>query len=118
MDMPDNAILTKSKNFAVRIINLYKHLCSESKEYTLSKQILRCGTSIGANVREAVNAYSKKEFSAKMSIALKEAGETAYWLELFAETDYISDAQFRSLYNDIEELIKLLTSIVKTSKPQ
>ena len=116
--MSDNAVLTKSKAFAVRIIMLYKHLCAESKEYTLSKQILRSGTSIGANIREAVNGYSKKDFTAKMSIALKEAGETAYWLELLAETDYISDSQFKSIYADVEELLKLLTSIVKTSKSE
>ena len=115
MDL-DNAILGKSKAFAVRVINLYKHLCSEANEYTLSKQILRSGTSIGANVREAVNAYSKKEFTAKMSIALKEASESAYWLELLVETEYISQSQFKSLYADIEELIKLLTAIIKTSR--
>ncbi len=115
--MRDNAILTKSKAFAIRAIKLYKHLCAEEHEYTLSKQILRSGTSIGANVREAVNAYSKKDFTAKMSVALKEASETAYWLELLVETEYLSETQFRSLYDDIEELIKLLTSIVKTSKP-
>ena len=117
MDL-DNAILGKSKAFAVRVINLYKHLCSEANEYTLSKQILRSGTSIGANVREAVNAYSKKEFTAKMSIALKEASESAYWLELLVETEFISQSQFNSLYADVEELLKLLTAIVKTSKAE
>ncbi|WP_308660694.1 four helix bundle protein [Christensenella minuta] len=80
--------------------------------------MLRSGTSIGANVREAANAYSKKEFAAKMSIALKGAAETAYWLELLVESDYISNPQFDSIYADVEELLKLLTSIVKTSKSE
>lgn len=114
--MSDNVVLTKSKTFAVRIIKLYQHLCSDKKEYTLSKQVLRSGTSIGANVREAIYGFSKKDFSAKMGVALKEASKTAYWLELLSETDYISQKQFRSLYDDCEELIKILTSIVKTSK--
>lgn len=113
--MPDNVILVKSKSFAIRIINLYKYLCSQN-EYILSKQLLRSGTSIGANVREAVNAYSKKEFASKMSLSLKEAGETAYWLELLVETNYITQSQFDSIYADNEELVKLLTSIVKSSK--
>ena len=108
--------MVKSKAFAVRIIRLYKHLCSEANEYTLSKQVLRSGTSIGANVREAVSAYSKKDFAAKMSIALKEASESAYWLELLVETEYITQQQFQSLYAELKELIKLLTAIVKTSK--
>jgi four helix bundle protein len=116
--MSENAILIKSKTFAVRIIKLHQHLCSQSREFVMSKQLLRSGTSIGANVREAVNAYSKKEFSAKMSIALKEAGETAYWLELLVETDYITKAQFDSIYADTEELIRLLVSIVKTSRTE
>jgi four helix bundle protein len=114
----DNAILNKSKAFAVRCIKLYKYLCSDMHEFVLSKQLLRSGTSIGANVREAANAYSKKEFAAKMSIALKEAGETAYWLELLVETEYISETQYKSLYSDVEELLKLLTSIVKSSKAE
>ena len=114
--MSDNAILAKSKTFAVRIIKLYQHLCLQSNEYVMSKQLLRSGTSIGANVREAVNAYSKKEFAAKMSISLKEASESAYWLELLYETDYLTKAQFDSIYADNEELIKLLTSIVKSLK--
>ena len=114
----DNAVVIKSKAFAIRVIRLYQHLESKAHEFVLSKQLLRSGTSIGANVREAVNAYSKKEFAAKMSIALKESSETAYWLELLVETDYITASQFDSIYSDNEELIKLLTSIVKTSKPE
>ena len=113
----DNIVATKSKAFAIRIIKLYKYLTGESREYVLSKQLLRSGTSIGANVHEAIMSYSKKEFAAKMSIALKEASETAYWLELLVETDYITRQQFDSIYADNEELIKLLVSIVKSSKP-
>ncbi|MDL2287420.1 four helix bundle protein [Eubacteriales bacterium OttesenSCG-928-G02] len=116
--MSDNIILNKSKSFAVRIIKLYQYLCANPHEFILSKQLLRSGTSIGANAREAVSSYSKKEFAAKMSIALKEANETAYWLELLVETGYINKEQFNSIYADTEELIKLLVSIVKSSKPQ
>jgi len=112
----ENAILAKSKDFAIKAIKLYQHLCSEHKEYVLSRQFLRSGTSIGANVREAVNAYSKKEFAAKMGIALKEASETLYWLELFVETGYIKQEQFNSIYAESRELIRLLVSIVKSSK--
>lgn len=116
--MSDNVVVTKSKAFAVKIIHLYQFLSSDRREFVLSKQLLRSGTSIGANVREAVNAYSKKEFAAKMSIALKEAGETAYWLELLVETDYLSKEQFQMIYPDAQELLRLLTAIVKTSKPE
>ena len=112
----DNIILVKSKSFALEIIQLYKYLSSNQKEFVLSKQLLRSGTSIGANAREAVNAYSKKEFASKMSIALKEAAETAYWLELLVESDYLTQGQFAPLFSRTEELVKLLTSIVKTSK--
>ena len=114
--MSDNTVLIKSKAFAVRIINLYKHLCADSQEYVMSKQLLRSGTSIGANIREAVRAYSKKEFAAKMGIALKEADETAYWLELLVETGYLSKPEFGSIYTDVDELTRLLVSIIKTSK--
>ena len=118
INMSDSAILIKSKAFAVRIIKLYQHLCSHSYEFILSKQLLRSGTSIGANVRESVYAYSKKEFAAKMSIALKETNESAYWLELLYETGYLTKSQFDSIYADNEELLKLLTAIVKTSRKQ
>ena len=86
----DNIVAAKSKAFAVRIINLYKFLCNEKHEYVLSKQLLRCGTSIGANVKEAIRGQSKPDFASKMNIALKEASETEYWLELLFETDYLS----------------------------
>ena len=113
--MSRNVILIKSKEFAVRIINLYKHLCANKKEYVLSKQVLRSGTSIGANVREANVAQSKKEFVAKMNISLKEAAETEYWLELLHETDYITQAEYESLAEDCSVLNRLLISIIKTS---
>ena len=114
----DNVIVDKSKLFAVRIINLYKYLCDEKKEFVLSKQVLKSGTSIGANVKESVRAESKSDFVHKMNISLKEASETEYWLELLAETDYISAQQFQSINNDCTELIKLLTAIVKTSREE
>jgi len=109
-----NIIADKSKAFAIRIIKLYKYLC-EKNEFVLSKQVLRSGTSIGANVREATVSQSKKEFVAKMNIALKEAHETDYWLELLYETQFIAQTEFTSLQIDCAELIKLLTSIIKTS---
>ena len=109
-------MLDKSKNFAIRIINLSKFLNNEKKEYTLSNQILRSGTSIGANIKEANYAQTKKEFIAKMQISLKEASETEYWLELLFATDFISENQFKSLSNECSELIKLLISTLKTSK--
>jgi four helix bundle protein len=114
----DNIVLSKSKDFAIRIIKLYKHLCAEKKEFVLSKQILRCGTSIGANVREANVSQSKKEFIAKMNIALKEAAETEYWLELLHETDYLSQAEYNSIQADCSTMNKLLTSIIKSSNNQ
>ena len=114
----DNIILTKSFDFAVRIIKLYKYLCSEKKEYVLSKQLLRSGTSIGANINEAQAGQSKKDFIAKISIASKEARESKYWIELLIKTDYLdkSNNHVLTLGNEIDEIIKLLTSIVKTSQ--
>ena len=114
--MKDNLILEKSKSFAIRVVKLYKYLMSNKKEFVLSKQLLRSGTSVGANVREAVYGQSKADFVAKMSIALKEASETGYWLELLRETEYLTDEQFKSIEGDYNEIIKLLTSIVKNSK--
>ena len=112
----DNLIVDKSKMFAIRIIRLYQHLGSEKKEFVLSKQILRSGTSIGANVREAARAQSKADFIAKMQIALKEASETEYWIELLQETDYISEKAGSSLIADCKELLKMITAIIKTAK--
>ena len=114
--MKDNVILTKSFNFAVRVVKLYKHLSVKENEYVLSKQLLRCGTSIGANINEAQAGQSKADFIAKMSIASKEARESKYWIDLLIKTNYlnIEDKHTKSLQNDIKEIIKLLTSIVKS----
>lgn len=112
----DNVIVTKSKQFAVRIVRLYQYLSGDKKEFVLSKQVLKSGTSIGANVKEAVRAQTKADFTARMNIALKEASETEYWVELLRDTDYISSEQAKSLLDDCTELIRLLTSIVKTSR--
>ncbi|MCH5155660.1 MAG: four helix bundle protein [Clostridiales bacterium] len=112
----DNIIVVKSKSFAIRVINLYNYLKQEKQEYVLSKQILKSGTSIGANVREAARAQTKADFVAKSSIALKEADETCYWLELLHETAYIDESSYNSIYADANELVKLLVSIIKTAK--
>ncbi len=112
----DNIVVSKSKTFALRIINLHKYLCNDKKEYTMSTQILKSGTSIGANVKEAIRGQSKADFYSKMNIALKEASETEYWLELLFESDYITQTEFNSIYADCQELIKLLMSITKTQK--
>ena len=112
----DNLVVEKSKAFAIRIIRLYQHLSSEKKEFVLSKQILRSGTSIGANVREAARTQSKPDFISKMQIALKEASETEYWIELLQETDYISEKAGTSLIADCKELLKVITAIIKTAK--
>ncbi len=111
----DNAILVKSKVFAIRCIRLYQYLTDTKHEYVMSKQLLRCGTSIGANVKEAVRGQSRADFGAKLNISLKEASECEYWIELLHETDYISDAECESILSDCVELIKLLTSIVKST---
>ena len=114
----DNVIEEKSFQFAIRIVNLYKHLCSEKKEFTLSKQLLRSGTSLGANVAEAQQAQSRSDFIAKLSISLKETTESKYWLRLLYSTDYITQPQFTSLFADCAELEKILVSIIKTAKTQ
>ena len=112
----ENIIEGKSYAFALRIIQLYKYLINEEKEFILSKQVLRSGTSIGALIKESEHAQSKKDFINKMSIALKEANETEYWLMLLKDSHYISESSFSSINNDCTELLKLLISIVKTSK--
>ena len=109
----DNIIENKSFEFAVRIVNLYKHLTENKKEFVLSKQILRSGTSIGANVSEAQKGQSKADFNMKMNIALKEANETEYWLRLLHQTDYLSDQEFESIEKDAKEIIAILVSICK-----
>lgn len=111
-----NVVEVKSFAFAVRIVKLYKYLCHEKKEYVLSKQLLRSGTAIGALVREAEQAESKPDFIHKMAIALKEANETEYWVLLLAETDYLNTQESESIINDNKELLKLLTSIINSTK--
>ena len=112
----DNVIVNKSKAFALRTIKLYQYLCEEKKEFVLSKQLLRSGTSIGANVKEAIRGQSKADFVFKLNISLKEASESEYWLELLHESGYITDAQFSSIYADCIEILKLLTAIINSSK--
>ena len=108
----------KSKRFAVRIIRLYKLLCSRHREYDLFRQVLRSGTSIGANLAEAECAISKRDFLAKVYIALKECAETLYWLELLRETDYITSNEHQNIAADCEELRKMLSATTKTLKTQ
>ena len=112
----DNIIEDKSFRFAIRIVNLYKYLCRTKKEFVLSKQLLRAGTSIGANVAESQQAQSRADFIAKLSIALKETSETKYWLRLLKATDYLTDKESRSIYADCVELEKLLVTILKSTK--
>ncbi len=112
----DNAVVNKSKAFALRIIKMYQYLCEEKKEFVLSKQVLRSGTSIVANVKEAIRGQSKADFYAKLNIALKEASETEYWLELLFESNYIEESAYLSIYSECQELIKLLVAITKTQK--
>ena len=104
----------KSKRFAVRIIRLYQYLSKEKQEYILSKQLLRSGTSIGANLAEAECAISRRDFMAKVYIALKECAETKYWLELLQETDYLSPSQFQGIYQECEELRRMLSATTRT----
>ena len=112
----ENIIVIKSKTFAIRIVKLSKYLNDNKKEYVLSKQILKSGTSIGANVKEAIRGQSKADFYAKMNIALKEASETEYWLEILNETDYIETPEFKAVLADCVEIEKILVSILKTTR--
>ena len=114
--MKENVIKNKSFAFAVRIVRLYQHLRDSKNEFVLSKQLLRSGTSVGAMVREAEHAETKADFKHKMAIAQKEANETIYWLELLNETEYLSEVEFKSINEDATEIIKLITSIIKTTK--
>ncbi len=109
-------IENKSFDFAVRIVNLYKYLNAEKSEFVLSKQLLRSGTSIGANVAEAQKAQSDADFNTKLYIALKEANETGYWLRLLNKTEFLTDTEFKSIEKDIDEIIAILTSITKKTK--
>lgn len=116
--MKENAVKDKSFEFSVRIVNMYKYLISEKKEFIMSKQVFRSGTSIGANICEALQGSSKADFIAKLSISLKEASETDYWLRLLHRTGYIDDDMSNSIINDCQELIKMLTAIIKNSKSE
>ena len=116
--MAENIIRDKSVQFAIRIVRLYKYLKEEKSEFILSKQLVRSGTSIDANISEAQRAQSKADFSAKMYIALKEAEESAYWILLLKESDYLTEKEFESIGTDCEELIKMLTAITKASAPR
>jgi four helix bundle protein len=112
----ENIVKSKSFGFAVRIVKLYQYLCEQKKEFVLSKQLLRSGTSVGAMIREAEHAETKNDFKHKMAIAQKEINETIYWLELLKETNYLSVEQFESINADAVEIIKLITVIIKTTK--
>ena len=116
--MDNNLIFNKSFQFAVRTVKLYKYLCAEWKEFTLSKQLLRSGTSIGANVAEAQQAQSRPDFLAKLSIALKETSETKYWLQLMQATEYLTAQEAASMLTDCVELEKLLVTIIKKLKDE
>ena len=114
--MSENIVENKSFQFAVRTVNLYKQLTTDKKEYVMSKQLLKCGTSIGANIAEAERGQTKADFYAKLSIALKEAHETYYWLRLLNVTDYLTEKEFVSMEKDIKEIIALLIAICKTTQ--
>ncbi len=112
----ENVIKEKSFDFALRIVNLYKFLCEKKREFVLSKQLLRSGTAIGALVREAEHAESKMDFIHKMAIAQKEANETDYWIDLLHKSGYLDEKQYQSINNDIQELLKIISSIIITTK--
>ena len=112
----DSIIAKKAYSFAIEIIKLYKHLISSKKEFVLSKQILRSGTSIGANINEALAGQSKRDFVHKLSIALKESRETSYWLNLLKDSDFITSLEFDKLNSACDEIIKILSSIIITTK--
>ena len=114
--MKVNAVLVKSTRFAVRIVKLYQYLSETKRETVMSKQLLRCGTSIGANITEAEAAVSRKEFLSKMQIAFKECAETQYWFDLLHETSYISGKEYDSVSRDCDELRRMLSAITKTTK--
>jgi len=114
--MKNNIIREKSYNFALRIVNLYKYISNSKKEFVLSKQVLRSGTSVGAMVEEALQAESKADFIHKLSIANKESNETLFWLRLLKDSEYLTIKEFDSIEMDCQEIIKLLISIIKKSK--
>jgi len=114
--MKNNIVQEKSYQFAIRIVKLYKYLCEDKKEFVLSKQLLRSGTAIGANIEEAIGRQSEKDFFAKLTIAYKEARETHYWIRLLTDTDYLKKEQSESVLTDVEELLRIIGSIQKTMK--
>lgn len=114
--MSGSVVFVKSKQFAVRIVKLYKYLYNDKKEYVMSKQLLKSGTSIGANISEALCAISKKDFLSKMYISFKECAETLYWLDILRDTEYITEKEYTSVYNDCKEIQRILTSITKTTR--
>ena len=114
--MTKSIVKEKSFQFSIKVINLYKYLVEEKREYVMSKQILRSGTSIGANIAEAMAAQSKKDFMYKLSISLKESSETMYWIELLQISKYITEETGENLHNEANELYKILTSIIKTTR--
>ena len=113
-----NNLYELASNFALRIVRLYKYLIEEKKEFIMSKQLLRSGTSIGANSFEGKNAYSRDDFAYKMSIALKEAGETGFWIDILHRANYLDDNQYDSLFQDWNHVYAVLVKIVKATKPQ
>ena len=116
MERKENIILVKTDTFSDRIIKLHKYLTEVKHEYVMSNQILRCGTSIGANTVESRNAQGEKDFVSKLNIALKEADETEYWLKKLCNGNFITERQYSSMHDDNEEIVKILTSIIKTMK--
>jgi len=114
--MKNNIVQEKSYQFAIRIVKLYKYLCEDKKEFVLSKQLLRSGTAIGANIEEAIGGQSEKDFFAKLTIAYKETRETHYWIRLLTDTDYLKKEQSESVLTDVEELLRIIGSIQKTMK--
>lgn len=114
--LKDNIVYEKAFKFAIKIVDLYKYLCKEKNEYILSKQVLRAGTSIGANIKEGIEGQSTRDFLSKMSIALKEASESEYWLELLISTNYIEKELFKDILDDCKELNRILTAIIRTTK--
>jgi len=112
----ENIIQQKSYDFAVRIVKAYKYMIENKSEYVLSKQLVRSGTSIGANVEEAIGGQSTKDFYAKMTISYKEARECRFWIRLMTDTDFLTKEQGQSLLNDLEEVLKIITAIQKTTK--
>lgn len=112
----ENVVYDKAYKFAIRIVKAHQHLTNQKKEFVLSRQLLRCGTSIGANIAESIGAISKADFSNKISISYKECLETKYWLSLLKDTDFIDDKSFSSLFSEADEIAKLLFSILKSTR--